>query len=398
MGFLRRLSAGALLLVSLFAAGVAHGMTYQRAGDVLIVTGAVDVTDRALLAAHFKQGSRVLVLRNMAGALDHMDIYDDVATVVRRAGATTVAEGTCSGACAMLFAAGTERRFAAGSPQQPTVVWIGSAGEAMRNAYTFYSRMLRAMPFGLLTRNTAAGKSGRALAGMPSPTQPEGLLYECQQEGSPASCTLVERLTAWSSGLITSPQLFDVPAVAFAQAPAPVQKPAPAPAVESAAEIRAAVLPKPVASAPVAAPQPTPVPAAIVAPAQVPAPPPVPQEPVKQVSTASQVSLVSAMLAASVERGVGPTGIGTVFRRDDKIFAYAAFSWSNTAGGKHVFETRWYRGTEVVVRPAVVPVEWGASPGAVWQSIGADLLGVGSYRVEFVIDGRVVATKAFSVQ
>ncbi|MFA9438198.1 hypothetical protein ACDA63_01020 [Uliginosibacterium sp. sgz301328] len=382
--FLRRLSAGALLLVSICAASVAHGMTYQRVGEVLIVTGVVDVNDRALLGGHFKQGARVLVLRDMAGVLDHMDVYDDVATVVRRAGVTTVAQGACSGACAMLFAAGTERRFAAGTPQQPTVVWIGSAAETMRNAYTFYSRMLRAMPFGLLTRNTAAGRSGRALAGMPSPTQPEGLLYECQQEGSPGSCALVERLTAWSSGLITSPQPFEIPAVASAQAPAP--QPVAASGQENPGEALGTALPNSV------------VPPSAATPALVSAPPPAPQGATKPVpAAATQVSLVSAMLAASVERGVGPTGIGTVFRKDDKVFAYAAFSWSGAVGGKHVFETRWYRGAEIVVRPAAVPVEWAAAPGAVWQSVGADLLGRGSYRVEFVLDGRVVATKAFTV-
>ncbi|MGC3965055.1 MAG: hypothetical protein QM803_17535 [Rhodocyclaceae bacterium] len=325
----------------------------------------------------------MLVLRGVAGSVDRIDGYVAVAAVVARHRITTVADGDCTNACAMLFVSGAQRRFAQRPDQAPGRVAISGArvmaGNATvtSNAYSFYRSALRNMPFGLLNRYAGGGSSGALYALQPDAAHPQGALMECPTDKLNEMCEPAGSRTALSTGVITSVEPFVLAPYA---PPTPVGFPQPA---GNAANPPAPASPpgSPPASRPPATAQPV-----ATQPAQT--------QPLSNMS----VTLFIAMLATKMEPGVGPSGAGSRFSTADDIVAYAAFQWSGGVGGSHIFETRWYRGDDLVYRGPSSTVQWNAAPGAAWQVVPARLLGAGSYRTVYLLDGKEVATKAFTVE
>ncbi|MFT4174926.1 MAG: hypothetical protein QM639_20315, partial [Rhodocyclaceae bacterium] len=93
----------ALVLACALASGAAHAMTYALDGATLTVSGPVDEADRDTLRRHFQSGVTTLVLKGVGGRLDLIKTYEQVGKVVAQSRVTTVADGACTGACAMLF-------------------------------------------------------------------------------------------------------------------------------------------------------------------------------------------------------------------------------------------------------------------------------------------------------
>ncbi|MFT4172315.1 MAG: hypothetical protein QM639_07130, partial [Rhodocyclaceae bacterium] len=234
---------------------------------------------------------------------------------------------------------------------------------AVTNAYAFFRSALPNVPFGLMNRYAGGNSSGALIARQPDAENPNGAMLECPDDTLTAACTPY-RSSALTLGIITG---VDVPAVAT-------------PPVAMLAVTPAPALP-------------------VVAPA------PVPASAVTLRAVAGTAASVAAARPTTVAlllmRGPGQNGAlatgpsGPVFGKDDQIYVYVAFVQTP---GEHSFETRWYKGVELIHCSAKARTGGTVDTGDASYLVAASTFGSGDFRLEYVLDGAVVGSKTFSIR
>ena len=98
------------------------------------------------------------------------------------------------------------------------------------------------------------------------------------------------------------------------------------------------------------------------------------------------------------EGGARASEISDTFNFEGQIIAFLTFRWDRTdlQGGPQRIEARWFNGDKEVSR-RTHEANFGAPPWYVWFPTNGLGLGVGKCRVDAYVNGRLVATKAFTV-
>jgi hypothetical protein len=91
-------------------------------------------------------------------------------------------------------------------------------------------------------------------------------------------------------------------------------------------------------------------------------------------------------------------GVADYFTLEGRIFAYAAFTWTEIAksGGKPIMEFRWFNG-ERLIQKNEFEVFLIRSPHYAWSAAVSAGLGPGECRVELYLGSQKLAQRAFTV-
>ena len=110
--------------------------------------------------------------------------------------------------------------------------------------------------------------------------------------------------------------------------------------------------------------------------------------------TASPPTLMSGVQAAQGRRGNADT-----FHLNDRIIQVVDFTWRDPTedAGVHVCEWKWFRDGQLVSDSHERQIYFARTPFTLHATRAAAPLGVGNYTVETVVDGKVVATSAFTI-
>lgn len=350
-------------LIALPLLAQAQTPTIQIDNDTVTLTGSVDAwKDREPLWQAIRSRP-VLILKGVS--VDSVDSALKLAEVVGKARVTTVADGDCGLTCMPLFAAGEKRlwghRPGAASPvltlgnrPLPASVNVGLTSTDP-GLYQLYRRQL-SIPFSLLNNyvNSRSTTNGLRFVA-PGNGLPEGEGMECSDIAKPAECKRHPELQPLSARIFTSAAPYPLGAAVSSPAASAMQAPANVMTAEKAGANGMA------GSVPLQAGDP--------------------------------------LMARNVSQAEGLSGITTSFNLEGRIFAYLPVAWTNGgASGHHRFETRWYRGEQLVHQSPAQSVGWPTTPGAAWYAMRAAELGKGDYKVDFWLDGRVVASKSFSIR
>lgn len=111
------------------------------------------------------------------------------------------------------------------------------------------------------------------------------------------------------------------------------------------------------------------------------------------------MSVSSPTLMSGAQMSQGRRGIADSFRLNDRIIQVVDFTWADPTedGGIHLCEWRWYRDGVLVSDTPERRLDFRRTPFTLRTVRPAAPLGVGRYTVDTVIDGKVVATSAFSI-
>ena len=107
---------------------------------------------------------------------------------------------------------------------------------------------------------------------------------------------------------------------------------------------------------------------------------------------------VVLVVARELRSGYGPLGVGDRFPLEGRMVGYASLTWSdvNLVWGQPIFEWRWYSADRLIKR-SQAGAKIGKPPHYVWNITQPIALGVGKGHVEFLLNDRVLATRAFEV-
>ncbi len=95
----------------------------------------------------------------------------------------------------------------------------------------------------------------------------------------------------------------------------------------------------------------------------------------------------------------GRRGAATTFHLDDRIIQMVDVTWRNAGedGGVHRCQWKWYRDGQLVSSSPVRDLDFERTPYTLHTARPAAPLGIGTYTVDTLIDGNVVATSAFTI-
>lgn len=127
-----RTPAHTLLLLTLSCVCfIAMAAQFEREGSRLIVVGAIDTEGAAPFTEHLSDKSiRTVVFENSFGGTP--EASQAWAGAIRGASVNTEITGQCHGACAVVFLAGKEHRFAAGLQVNGLLIPLGTRPEAQK--------------------------------------------------------------------------------------------------------------------------------------------------------------------------------------------------------------------------------------------------------------------------
>lgn len=441
----------AVIPMTLSLACQAVGFSARTDGEVVTVSGLLDGWRDGSALWDAVRGKQVLILKG-ANA-ESLESAVKLGEIIRKAKLTTVIDGDCNEFCLPLFLGGAQRQWGQRAGTAPSVMVLANRPPAANvtptlttfnpGLYAFYHEQLPALPFALLNHYMGSRSSIDGLRfEQPSAASPEGFAGACRNVREPAECAQRPDLLPQRIGLVTTPTPYALPPEAL-PAPAPVAV-APAPVVATSvvsqpsppATVGAATAqptarsfvgesigqpntpaatnrPAPVSTTTVRQPPPppaeVPAPAVVTAQASAPAPrvEPTPAPAVSRVDPVQakttgmnepRVKLSTVLTARNVNRLEGALGIAGRFGQEGRIFVYASFSWPvDQQGGTHAFETRWYRGNDLVHRSSRESLNWTSTPGSASYSVRAADFGVGRYRVEVWLDDQLAGSKEFAI-
>lgn len=221
---MRRLLAVLSACFLLGAALPARAMEFHVVGDTLVLSGPVDGADLARLRDHMADAHFKLVLLHESPGGDLFNGYQ-IANWVRSERLATAVSGKCESACGLIFLAGVERSFSDGRPLGETMVGLHGAYHfqtrqplpelSPRMAYVIRTMTGGKYPDGLLKRTVY-------------PEHPDNLIYafhplrfqgeprrgvmECvRQADAQFECTMIDGLDALGIGVITNPEILQLP-------------------------------------------------------------------------------------------------------------------------------------------------------------------------------------------
>ncbi len=89
----------------------------------------------------------------------------------------------------------------------------------------------------------------------------------------------------------------------------------------------------------------------------------------------------------------------STFGLDEVVYVVVYVTWPDITkgGGEHPVEWNWYRGDQLVSH-AHAMVRFMSAPADLHTGRPASALGVGSYKVDTVLDGKVISTNAFTIK
>jgi hypothetical protein len=112
-----------------------------------------------------------------------------------------------------------------------------------------------------------------------------------------------------------------------------------------------------------------------------------------------QISVVNSTVTTMQNAELDKLTPQTTFASDDIIRVIVYFTWPDVEarGGLHTAEWNWYRGDQLVSHSHNM-VRFMHAPADLWTNRPAAALGAGNYRVETVLDGKVVCTNVFTIK
>ncbi|MEJ5990817.1 hypothetical protein WG902_12520 [Ramlibacter sp. PS3R-8] len=217
------------LTLLLFAAALAPctvpAMDFRQAGGTLVMSGPVDDLDLVRLRNHLAVHRPTLVVLHESPGGDLWNGYQ-VGNRIRDEKLPTAVSGKCESACALIFLSGTERSFTDGRPVAVTMVGLHGAHSveskqpltelSPRMAYmirtmtgskyppdllhrTVYPRNAEDMVYAFHPARYAATAAGRGIV-------------EClKQPDVSFKCAMVDGLDALGIGVITKPEILELP-------------------------------------------------------------------------------------------------------------------------------------------------------------------------------------------
>ena len=104
-------------------------------------------------------------------------------------------------------------------------------------------------------------------------------------------------------------------------------------------------------------------------------------------------------LMSGVDAARGKRGAVARFDLNDRIIQIVDFTWSDPQqdGGLHECEWKWYRAGKLVSDTPERELRFRKTPYTLYTARPAAPLGAGQYTVDTIVDGKVVATSAFSI-
>ena len=199
-----------LLGLALVASQLASAMDISVEGPRIFVTGVLELTDEPRMAIAMSQGKpQELVLVNVSGA--NFSTALSIAVLVEQKRLNTTVAGQCLGACAVVFLAGRERRFAEGEHPRRTLVGLQlpvSVAEQPKVMQFLERRLPAGAPRNTLLAAVQANASTGGLVRIPDPgrnTQQDAIASGCPSADSAGSaCQALEGSTAVTLGMVTS--------------------------------------------------------------------------------------------------------------------------------------------------------------------------------------------------
>ncbi|GAB3768422.1 hypothetical protein GCM10028796_31870 [Ramlibacter monticola] len=219
----RRLVLAACLLPLL--AAPARAMEFHRVDDVLVMSGPVTGNELVELRNALARGPLRLVLLHESPGGDLWNGYH-VGHRIRSEGLPTSVSGRCESACGLIFLGGAERTFSDGRPIAVTMVGLHGAHTtdtkqplsqlSPRMAYVIRSLTGDKYPPELLQRTVYPRNAEDIVyAFHPSRFRQDGTprgVFEClKQPDIGFRCAMVDGLDALAIGVITRPEVLELP-------------------------------------------------------------------------------------------------------------------------------------------------------------------------------------------
>ena len=109
------------------------------------------------------------------------------------------------------------------------------------------------------------------------------------------------------------------------------------------------------------------------------------------------VASAAAMNEANLDIGERTPQLHFSLKDEVKIQAYLTWPDPTSANGTHDVAWNWYRNGILVSRGHRDNLEFLVTPYALWSTRPAAALGSGSYTVDIIVDGKVVASPRFTI-
>ena len=111
------------------------------------------------------------------------------------------------------------------------------------------------------------------------------------------------------------------------------------------------------------------------------------------------IAVSNPTLVSGVDRSRGKRIASDSFRLDDRITQFVDFTWADPRqdGGIHDCEWKWYRDGTLVSDTPEKRLDFRSTPFTLVTARAAATLGAGRYTVDTLVDGKVVATSAFTI-
>lgn len=218
-----RILAAFLAFLSLLP--LARAMEFHVVGDTLVMSGPVVGDDLARLRTHLAAQRFSLVLLHDSPGGDLWNGYQ-IGNRIREENLPTAVSGKCESACGLIFLSGVQRSFTNGKPPAQTMVGLHGAYSvethrplpelSPRMAYVIRTMTDEKYPDDLLQRTVYprhaddivyAFHPSRYAADAPG----RGIVECLKQAGADFKCTMVQGLDAVGIGVITNPEVMQLP-------------------------------------------------------------------------------------------------------------------------------------------------------------------------------------------
>jgi hypothetical protein len=113
----------------------------------------------------------------------------------------------------------------------------------------------------------------------------------------------------------------------------------------------------------------------------------------------STIDIAGATLTSGAIMSQGKRTPVAQFTHDDYVVMLVDFTWQDAAndGGNHKFYFDWYRDGRLVSKSPTKFVHFVATPVTLRTDISAALLGTGHFRVDAIVDDKLVAHSEFDI-
>jgi hypothetical protein len=214
-----------LLFAVAVAPCAAPAMEFRQAGDTLVMSGPVDALDLVRLRDHLAVHRPSLVVLHESPGGDLWNGYQ-VGNRIREEKLPTAISGKCESACALIFLSGTERSFTDGRPVAVTMVGLHGAHSidtrqplpelSPRMAYMIRTMTGRKYPDDLLQRTVYPRNAEDMVyafhpARYAATAAARGIVECLKQPDVSFKCTMLDGLDALGIGVITTPEILELP-------------------------------------------------------------------------------------------------------------------------------------------------------------------------------------------